>query len=372
MKNILLILVLFFGLTYLSIATENLYNTPWSYILQDININEIVNNNTFELIVMDYSADGTESGEFGWEQIDSIQVSGKYAISYISIGEAENYRFYWNPVWETNPPSWLGPENPDWEGNYKVRFWESEWQNIIFSYLDRIIEQGFDGIYMDIIDAYYYWMDENPEQPLADSLMVEFVHNIRNYIDTQTGRDDFYLIPQNGEQIIIEANVLETLKQQYFNDISAIGIEDIFFYGDDDNNNPYNPEQYRIDVLTEFLNAGIPVFSVEYLTQQSLIDTYLSAANDQSYVPYVSIRDLNILNNGMFIDSPELNIFYENQNMMLVWDEIIGAGYYFIYCSEDPYFDPDVSNYLDSTAVLNYEFTPVSEKYFYLVKALRD
>ena len=345
---------------------------PWSYQLQEINIEQIVNNTTFELIVMDYSSDGTEPGEFAWEQIDSIQVSEKYTISYISIGEAEDYRFYWDSDWETNPPSWLGPENPDWEGNYKVRFWESEWQNIIFSYLDRIIEQGFDGIYMDIVDAYYYWMEDNPEQPFADSLMVEFVHNIRNYVETHFSRDDFYLIPQNGEQIIIEANVSETLKQQYFSDISAIGIEDIFFFGDEDNDNPYNPEQYRIDVLTEFLNAGIPVFSVEYLTQQTLIDTFLDAAYEQNYVPYISIRDLNILNNGMFLDSPELNILYENQNMILVWDEVIGAGYYSIYRSNDPYFEPEISNYLDSTTNLDYEFVPDSNIYFYIIKAFRD
>lgn len=79
----------------------------------------------------------------------------------MSIGEAEDYRFYWKNEWKTNPPVWLGEENPDWEGNYKVWYWEKEWQNIIISdpdsYLQRILNAGFDGVYLDIIDAFEYF-----------------------------------------------------------------------------------------------------------------------------------------------------------------------------------------------------------------------
>jgi cysteinyl-tRNA synthetase len=39
-----------------------------------------------------------------------------------------------------------------------VRYWEDAWQQIIFgtdsSYLDVIISQGFDGVYLDKIDSY--------------------------------------------------------------------------------------------------------------------------------------------------------------------------------------------------------------------------
>ena len=37
---------------------------------------------------------------------------------YMSIGEAEDYRYYWEDDWAENSPAWLGGENPDWEGNY--------------------------------------------------------------------------------------------------------------------------------------------------------------------------------------------------------------------------------------------------------------
>ncbi len=85
----------------------------------------------------------------------------RLVISYMSIGEAEDYRYYWRRGWERVPPSWLAGENPDWPGNYKVKYWDSEWQAVIFgspeAYLDRINAAGFDGVYLDIIDAFEFF-----------------------------------------------------------------------------------------------------------------------------------------------------------------------------------------------------------------------
>ncbi|MFH1320394.1 MAG: MJ1477/TM1410 family putative glycoside hydrolase [Bacteroidota bacterium] len=270
----------------------------WAYQLQNININQVVSDTSFELIVMDYSQDGTDDFKFTSQQITQIKNSGEKAIAYISIGEAEDYRYYWQSSWETTPPSWLGDENPDWHGNYKVRFWNTAWQNIIFSYIDTIISQGFDGIYMDIIDAYYYWQFENSEEPMADSLMVQFVLNIRNHIDGLT-LDTFYIIPQNGEFVTEEGNVSASFKAVFFNTINGIGVEDVFFEGNFDEDNPYNPDNDRILLLQEYLSNGKQVFSIEYLTQSSKIQQYLNEAATQQFVPYVCVRDLDQLCSGI-------------------------------------------------------------------------
>lgn len=85
----------------------------------------------------------------------------RLVICYMSIGEAEDYRYYWNDSWQINQPSWIAAENPDWPGNYKVNYWNDEWQGIIYkndnSYLSRITSAGFDGVYLDIIDAFEYF-----------------------------------------------------------------------------------------------------------------------------------------------------------------------------------------------------------------------
>ena len=85
----------------------------------------------------------------------------RLVLSYMSIGEAEDYRDYWNQGWKTNPPDWLTEENPYWEGNYKVKYWDKDWQQYIYgnkdSYLSKIIHSEFDGVYLDIIDAFWYF-----------------------------------------------------------------------------------------------------------------------------------------------------------------------------------------------------------------------
>lgn len=87
----------------------------------------------------------------------------RLVISYMSIGEAEDYRYYWNPEWvaEDDTASFIQEENPNWEGNYKVRYWDTEWKQVITgnkdSYLHRIINAGFDGVYLDIIDGFWYF-----------------------------------------------------------------------------------------------------------------------------------------------------------------------------------------------------------------------
>lgn len=91
----------------------------------------------------------------------------RQVICYMSIGEAETYRYYWNESWKRSKPEWLKKENPLWKGNYKVAYWHPEWQNIIFgtedSYLQKIVDAGFDGVYLDIIDAFEYFENGQKE-----------------------------------------------------------------------------------------------------------------------------------------------------------------------------------------------------------------
>ena len=84
-------------------------------------------------------------------------------ICYMRIGEAEDYRWYWQPSWNQNPPDFLCAQNESWEGNFKVRYWDPDWQNLIYGnegYLSKILDAGFDGVYLDIIDAFEYF-EEN-------------------------------------------------------------------------------------------------------------------------------------------------------------------------------------------------------------------
>jgi len=116
----------------------------------------------YDLLIMDLFFDNVEFTSDEIEQLRSKANGGtRLVISYMSIGEAEDYRYYWNSGWNSNAPAWLDEENPDWAGNFKVKYWDPNWQNIIYgddnSYLKKILDGGFDGVYLDIIDAFEYY-----------------------------------------------------------------------------------------------------------------------------------------------------------------------------------------------------------------------
>ncbi|MCR5218564.1 endo alpha-1,4 polygalactosaminidase [Treponema sp.] len=118
----------------------------------------------YDAIIMDLYCCDEALTSSDIEAIRNKKSGGKrLLICYMSIGEAETYRWYWQSDWKSGSPSFICEENTDWEGNYKVRYWYDSWQNIICGedgYLSKIQEAGFDGVYLDIIDAFEYFEEE--------------------------------------------------------------------------------------------------------------------------------------------------------------------------------------------------------------------
>jgi cysteinyl-tRNA synthetase len=131
----------------------------------------------YDLLVVDAFV---EDGERGPRWLTATEVhtlqrkpSGarRLVLAYLSVGEAESYRYYWRRQWDRfadgtpdqDAPPWLERENPRWPGNYKVRYWDPRWQAILFgqadAYLDGILARGYDGVYLDLVDAYLYYQE---------------------------------------------------------------------------------------------------------------------------------------------------------------------------------------------------------------------
>jgi cysteinyl-tRNA synthetase len=131
---------------------------------QDL-INAVTATN-YDVVIMDLFSN--ENEPYTAVEVDQLRQKAnggsRIVVCYMSIGEAEDYRYYWQSSWSNTPPSWLSEENPDWEGNYKVKYWDADWQSIIYgnqnAYLDKILAAGFDGVYLDIIDAFEYFENQ--------------------------------------------------------------------------------------------------------------------------------------------------------------------------------------------------------------------
>lgn len=265
----------------------------------------------FDGVVTDYSRDGTETGEWTTAEVSALHAAGMVSLAYMSIGEAEEYRFYWRPEWTYTPPAWLGPENRAWAGNYKVRYWDPDWQAIIYgtaagadtSYLDRIIDQGFDGVYLDIVDAYSYWSAENPEltRGEARSRMIDLVAAIAHYARVARGRSAFLVFPQNAEEIVFDDNgSIDAEGDRYLALCDGIGAEDVWY----DRLAPQPPGEtaYRLALLDAFRtrNGTRAVLSVDYVWDTSdpggagnreRYNTYHRKARGRGFLAYAASSD---------------------------------------------------------------------------------
>lgn len=289
-----------------------------------------------DLIVMDFSKDGSQASAFTSGEIAEIRARpgvNSVIVSYISIGEASDYRDHWQDGWTSyedpelraagapteQAPSWLGAWNEDWPNSRKVRYWEKGWQEIVFNknrtgWLDRIVEAGFDGAYLDIVDAYYHWGVQVPESERregdpksereAAARMIDFVAALGAH--AREINPEFLIIPQNASNII---DALEDedhpRRDAYLETINAIACEDLFFRGGSTpEDRSYEPDEEAIDVLVrDFLDSGIPVMCVDYLSQKRKIEKLYEVAPQRGFLPYAApSRDLNLM--GPAFESP--------------------------------------------------------------------
>ncbi len=115
----------------------------------------------YDLIITDLFFNDVAFSETEINQLKTKANGGKrIVLSYINIGSAEKFRYYWKKNWGLHHPLWLKKKYDGYEDEFWVKFWKKEWQNIIFgnadSYIKKIIDAGFDGVYLDNVEAYYF------------------------------------------------------------------------------------------------------------------------------------------------------------------------------------------------------------------------
>lgn len=275
----------------------------WGYQLQGLDLDR-ASASPFDLLVVDYAKDGSDETALTAAEVTRLKRkpdgSRRLVLAYLSIGEAESYRFYWRKDWKRSRPEWLLKENPDWEENYAVCFWHPGWQALLCggpdAYLDRIIAQGFDGIYLDKCDVTED-LRRNERRTAAtrkdlDGDMVELVRKLASY--AREKRPAFLVVMQNAEPLL-ERPELRAI-------IDGVGKEELLFGLDSaeklNDREEVSWSRERLDLMKK---DGKPVFVVEYLNDRAKIATAAEAARRLDYILYVAdkTRELDELGDAM-------------------------------------------------------------------------
>jgi uncharacterized protein (TIGR01370 family) len=309
----------------------------WAYQLQGLEsedaITDIVNSR-YDLVVVEPSV--TCDPDFdAKDMVRRIKASyasdgihRKWVIAYIDIGEAEEWRWYWgnHKTYEeygeckqsyidairTWAP-WVVACDPDgWGGNYPVAYWDRKWKEIVItgtslgsnqglyfnSMLDEVVQDGFDGVYLDWVEA---WEMEavrdraHSEGKDPGQEMLKLIREIRTY-----GRQynpDFIVIQQNSSELINEVGG-DALK----NAVDAIGQEGVWWDGVGGNDDWDDPEgydypscctNYYLTRLRAYKSAGFPVFVIDYAVKKA--DEVYRKAAKEGFIAYATRRSLSKL-----------------------------------------------------------------------------
>ncbi|HLP13473.1 MAG TPA: endo alpha-1,4 polygalactosaminidase [Flavobacteriales bacterium] len=120
-----------------------------------------INATNFDVVIIDLFFN---DDEFTSAEIQSMKHKSnggqRLLISYMSIGSAEKYRYYWKKRWGLRRPWWIKRKYDGYPDEFWIKYWKNKWEEIIYgnddSYTKKIIDAGFDGVYLDNVEGYYF------------------------------------------------------------------------------------------------------------------------------------------------------------------------------------------------------------------------
>jgi cysteinyl-tRNA synthetase len=286
----------------------------WAYQIQGLEEEGAVDAlvaSDYELIVVEpvRSLEGAEEFDTAG-MVARLHREGKLVLAYLDVGEAEDYRGYWGDDWiapsadQSGEPDFLITADPDgWSGNYPVAFWDERWKNIVIrdenSLMGMVLDDGFDGVYLDWIEAY----QNETVAAAAERLgidpaqeMVAFVQEIAQY---GRGRSEsFLVIPQNAAELAQEV-------PEYLQIIDGLAQENLSFRGEADTawGDPESgdiptsadDQEYLLELFDLYLGAGLPTFCADYALRQPNVQAAYATARGAGCLGYVTQTPLSRL-----------------------------------------------------------------------------
>jgi len=203
-------------------------------------------------------------------------------VGYVSVGEAEKYRWYW-PLIKDKP--WVLEENPNWSGNHWVDVRSEEWQELILDHMiPRLLNRGYQGVFLDTLDTGEYLEGKDPEKwKGSQKALVKLVKNIRRRYP------QMIIIPNNG------LSLLPSIERH----VDGVVIEDLYtrynFETKTCDRTPPSVTEDKETILDYFMRRmNKPVFVIHYAQErdQALADDAIRRSREKGYRSYTTTVDL--------------------------------------------------------------------------------
>ena len=155
------------NITGLKTVQNFLYLTDTSKFDRQQDFVIAVSNTNYDILIMDVFHKGRTP--FGKTAIQGLKFkklgARRLVYAYMNIGEAENYRYYWQDSWTEGDPPFISETIPAKPDKHYVEYWQAGWRRIITgntnSYIYGIIKQGFDGVVLGGLDTFKFFESGN-------------------------------------------------------------------------------------------------------------------------------------------------------------------------------------------------------------------
>ncbi|MFH0919156.1 MAG: endo alpha-1,4 polygalactosaminidase [Fibrobacterota bacterium] len=198
--------------------------------------------------------------------------------AYLSIGEAEKFRWYWSEVERMDGVVLY--QNGNWKDDWFVDIRKAAWQDFLITrVIPKIIDQGYRGLFFDTIDSPLFLEADDPRKfsGSADAVTA-FVKRVRETFP------DLILISNNGLAILNRI-------APYVNALTVESLNTTFRFSD----KQYlrTPSELRNQRLQWLANAaetlrGKPVLVIDYMApgQHDLADYSRTECARLGFIPF--------------------------------------------------------------------------------------
>lgn len=237
------------------------------------------------IAVIDLARDAVED-YWTADEIAALQASGKTVLAYFEIGATEDFR----PEHASLPDELVLNQWPAWPEEYFVRYWEDVWwDTVVQPRLDRALDSGFDGVYLDTPLAYEeidLSLVPGEDRDTLGRKMVDLIMRISDH--ARQRNDGFLIVPQNAPELREHEGYTEA--------IDGLGIEELFFIADDERSDIPCDEDWCVENLNHtraLRDAGKLILAVDYASDPDNIAAACRRYTEERFTGYVTTRALD-------------------------------------------------------------------------------